>query len=660
MKKRKRIITSLCLVSLLSGFLSVSGIRANAASEAKEMTIVFTHDLHSHLDSFSTELEGVEQEVGGFARLKTFIDETKAEDPDTLVLDGGDFSMGTLYQTVYETQAAELRMLGYLGVDVTTTGNHEFDYRTKGYTNMLNTAVASGDALPAFVLCNVDWDATMAQWSGDEAVLADVTALKEAFAAYGVADYVMLQKGGVNIAVTGVFGKDALECAPTCQLVFKDPVEAVKETVARIKEKEAADMIVCVSHSGTWEEADKSEDEILAKKVPELDLIISGHTHSTLEEPIIHGDTVIASTGEYGIRAGRMKLSQKENGRWQPEKYELIGMTADIEENTEARDKIQSLGETIDSDYLEQFGYSRDRVLIYNPWKNPTLGEISENLQENAFTNLLADSYIDTLNRLPELSADPVDVAVVPSGVIRDVFPEGKEIFVPDVFNVFSLGIGPDGVPGYPLVSIYLTGAELKTAAEIDASISPMMTTAQLYMSGLNYTINPNRLILNKITDVQLCDMDGNVRELKDDELYHVVADLYSGQMLGAVTDMSYGILSIVPKDAEGNPVEDLEEHIVYDNDQEVKAWVAVARYMDVLAAEDNHGEIPEYYSTTQGRKVIDDDSSIGAILKNPSKIAVIMVCIVLAVLVILVLLIVLIVKLIKRRRRRKRQANDI
>lgn len=69
----------------------------------------------------------------GFARIKTLIDEKKQEDPDTLVLDGGDFSMGTLIQTVYDTEAAELRMLGYLGYDVTTLGNHEYDYRSKDW-----------------------------------------------------------------------------------------------------------------------------------------------------------------------------------------------------------------------------------------------------------------------------------------------------------------------------------------------------------------------------------------------------------------------------------------------------------------------------------------------------------------------------------------------
>lgn len=648
-KKIRRAAILGCMIIGITGVAMQAEAETATQNEGKNMTIVFTHDLHSHLDSFSAEINGEEQSVGGFARLKTFIDETKKEDADTLVLDGGDFSMGTLYQTVFETQAAELRMLGFLGVDATTMGNHEFDYRTSGLTNMFHSAMESGDALPSFVLCNVDWDATLAQNSGD------VEALMEAFDNYGVEPYVMIEKGDVNIAVVGVFGKDALECAPTCELVFKDPVASVKETVALIKEQENADMIVCVSHSGTWEDPEESEDEILAKEVPELDLIISGHTHTTLEEPIVHGTTVIASTGEYGKYGGKICMSQTEDGRWQADSYELIPMTSDVADDEATLEKIQSLGATIDADYLAQFGYRRDQVLVYNPWKNPTLDEMSGNLQENAFTNLLADSYIYTLNQLPEFADDPVDVAVVPSGVIRDVFAEKSEITVSDVYNVFSLGIGTDGVPGYPLISIYLTGEELRTAAEVDASISSLMTTAQLYMSGLTYTLNPNRLILNKITEISLRDMEGNAVELEDDKLYRVVADLYSGQMLGAVTDMSYGILSIVPKDAQGNPVENMEDFIVYDGTQEVKAWVAVARYMEQLAATDDNGEIPEYYSVTQNRKNIDEDDSLGAVLKNPNKIAVAIVGIVIAVIAILVILIVVIVKLVKRHRRKKK-----
>ena len=121
MKKRKRILSViLTIVTLLLLVLDIPV----AAAKTKKVDVLFTHDTHSHLDSFSTIVEGQQKEVGGFARLKTLMDEKRKENPDTLVLDGGDFSMGTLIQTVYDTEAAELRMLGYLGYDVTTFGNH--------------------------------------------------------------------------------------------------------------------------------------------------------------------------------------------------------------------------------------------------------------------------------------------------------------------------------------------------------------------------------------------------------------------------------------------------------------------------------------------------------------------------------------------------------
>lgn len=132
---RKRIVSLFLATTLLVPRAQITPLKAE--SDSKEVDVMFTHDTHSHLDSFTTKVDGELQEVGGFARIKTLINEQKKENPNTLILDGGDFSMGTLIQTVYDTQAAELRMLGYLGYDVTTLGNHEFDYRSKGLANML-------------------------------------------------------------------------------------------------------------------------------------------------------------------------------------------------------------------------------------------------------------------------------------------------------------------------------------------------------------------------------------------------------------------------------------------------------------------------------------------------------------------------------------------
>ena len=651
MKNKKRILTGLLAAALVVPLFAGSAQTAAAAEAAgKTLDVVFTHDTHSHLNSFSTVIDGESTEVGGFARIKTVIDEQKAENPDTLVVDGGDFSMGTLVQTVYEDEAAELRMLGAIGCEVTTFGNHEFDYRSSGLAQMLKSAAESGDVLPELVVCNVDWDAMEAAGLND-----GQQQIQSGFEEYGVKDYVVLQKGDVNVAVTGVFGVDALACAPTCELLFRDPVEAVRETVAEIKANEDVDMIVCVSHSGTWEDESKSEDEILAKSVPDLDLIISGHTHTELAEPIVHGDTYIVSTGEYGKKIGKLSMTQKSDGRWEITDYKLVPILSTITADGATQEKIDGFMEAVDTGYLADFGYTKDEVLATNNVQFSTLHDLEYEHTEHNLGDLMSDAYVYAVENSDDFDGVPVDVAVVPSGTVRDTYTAG-DITVEQVFNSFSLGIGPDGVPGYPLISVYLTGKELRTAAEIDASVSDYMTTARLYMSGLHFTYNPNRMILNKVTDVYLTDENGSRVELEDDKLYRVVADLYSGQMLSAVTDMSHGLLSLVPKYADGTPIEDFEDVIVMEGDRELKAWDSIARYMQSFEDTDGDGiaNVPSYYSQMHDRKVVDESRSLGDLVKSPNKYAAMIVAVILIVIILVVLLIVLVVKLIKRIRRRK------
>lgn len=635
-------------VLLLAAVPSAWPVCAQEAAPGTAVDIVFTHDTHSHLNTFTTMVDGLETELGGFARMNTLIEAQRAQNPDTLVIDGGDFSMGTLIQTVFETQAAELRMLGYLGCDVTTLGNHEFDYRSKGLANMLTSAQASGDAVPAMVVCNVDWDTMEA-----EGLTEGQQCLKDAFAAYGVSDYTVLEKGDVDIAVVGVFGKDALACAPTCELKFEDPIEALKQTVADIKANEDVDMIVCVSHSGTWEDASKSEDELLAKAVPDLDLILSGHTHTEIEEPIQHGSTYVVSCGEYGKNLGELTLTQQADGRWAMSAYELIPITSDIAVHAATQQTIDSFMDTVDTDYLARFGYTKDQVLAENDIVFSTQKDLENIHEEHNLGDIIADAYVYAVENAADYDGVPVDLAVVPSGTVRDTYARG-DITVEQVFNSFSLGIGADGVPGYPLISVYLTGREIRTAAEIDASVSDFMTTARLYCSGLNFTYNPHRLLLNRVTDVCLED-DGQRVALEDDKLYRIVADLYSGQMLSAVTDMSYGILAIVPKYADGTPITDFEDVIITENGRELKAWDSIARYMASFADTDGDGiaNVPAYYSTTHGRKLVDTSRSPLALLKSPNKFTAVYAGLLAVAVLLIVLVVLLIRKLAKKARHR-------
>ena len=273
-----------------------------------------------------------------------------------------------------------------------------------------------------------------------------------------------MEKGDTDIAVVGVFGKDALACAPTCELLFKDPIEAVKETVEEIRENEDVDMIVCVSHSGTWEDESKSEDENLAKAVPDLDLILSGHTHTTLEEPIAHGDTYVVSCGEYGKNLGELSMTQKADGRWEMTSYEIVPVTTDIDQDAETQNAIDQFMDTVDTDYLAQFGYTKDQVLAENDVDFSTQKDLENIHEEHNLGDIMSDAYVYAVENATQILTVSRWMWQL-FQVALSVTPMQKgDITVEQVFNSFSLGIGADGVPGYPLISVYLTGKELKTA----------------------------------------------------------------------------------------------------------------------------------------------------------------------------------------------------
>ena len=166
------------LLSMLLA-LAVAPLAAGQSS-GQQVTVLFTHDLHSHLLPAAGE-DG--EQYGGYARLMSAIQAQRRDAPDALLLDAGDFSMGTLFQTAYATSALELRAMGAMGYDVVTFGNHDYDYRASGLAGMLRAALDSGDPLPAVVEANY-----LPPAQGEAGYDETAQAVWDAFADYGVAD----------------------------------------------------------------------------------------------------------------------------------------------------------------------------------------------------------------------------------------------------------------------------------------------------------------------------------------------------------------------------------------------------------------------------------------------------------------------------------------
>ncbi|MBU3137071.1 bifunctional metallophosphatase/5'-nucleotidase [Clostridium gasigenes] len=650
MNKFLKTINFLLIFTMIQTF---SVTKAFATEDKKTLTILFTHDMHDHFLPSKINKNGVVREVGGYGRLKTLIDEERKNSTNSILVDAGDFSMGTLFQTIYKSDSPELRTMGQIGYDVTTLGNHEFDFRPDGLTGSLRAAKDSGDKLPQIVQSNTDF------CKDENGSMTDsIKSLKEAMDYYGVKDYTVLNRNGIKIGIFGLMGVEAASNAPMSEVKFTDAVENAKRVVKTLKEEEKVDIILCLSHSGTNKDKSKSEDEILAKKVPDIDVIISGHTHSTLNDPIIVGKTTIGSIGEYGENLGVIKISQDEKNSWKLDSYDAKGVDKNLNENPQILDAINKFKDVVENKYLSNFGMKFDEVIANTPFNFISTNEMEKEHKENTLGNLITDGYIYSIKQVEGENYDPIAVSIIPAGTIRGSFIKGN-ITVADIFNVNSLGIGDDKISGYPLASIYLTGKELKTTCEVDASISPIMSSAQLFMSGISFSFNPNRLIFNKVTEAKLQKEDGSFEEINDTKLYRVVSSLYSAQMLSIIKDQSFGLLSIVPKTKDGKTITNFEDYIIKYNsngkETELKEWISLTNYLKSFDKVNGVPQITENYNILQGRKIVDDNHNVINLVSNPNKIALG----VYGIAIVLISLMVLIILKIRKRIRISKESNE-
>lgn len=634
MKKLMKFLLSFALLSTI-----LFPIVSNAIDE-EHLTILFTHDMHDNFESYDMEIDGTVQARGGFARLYSAILQEREKDENLLLVDAGDYSMGTLFQTIFATEAPSLRLMGKMGYDATTFGNHEYDFRPQGLAESLMSAKNSGDKLPEVVVSNTSFPE-----DSDEELLQ----LEKAFKEFGVKDYVVVEKNGLKIGLFGLMGIDADSNAPMAKVDFDDMVEESKRVVKILKEDEKVDVIVSLSHSGTDGKKGKTEDELLAKNVSDIDVIISGHSHTTLDEPIQVNNTLIVSAGRYAENLGKVVIT-KDGDHWGLKDYKLIPIDDSFTPNSEVVEVIEGFKKNINKEYLSQYGLEYDQVVAYSPFNFTPAKQLGKIQEEEPLGNLIGDAYMYAVKEAEGVNYKEIDVAVVPKGVIRDSIVQG-DLTVKDVFNISPLGIGKDKISGYPLLDVYLTGKELKTAAEVDASIQPLMSAAQLYMAGLEYSFNPNRIIFNKVTDISL--VKGNEKsDLEEDKLYRVIANLYTAQMLNIVGDKSMGILSIVPKDENGEVIENFEDRIIYtENNAEVKEWVALTNYLQSFDEKDGVAQISDQYSTNQDRKIINNDKDIISRLEKPNLISMVIYSIILLILLTIIIIIRFIVKKIRRRR---------
>lgn len=269
---------------------------SSLAAEDVKLTILHTNDVHSRIEPFPMD-GSRNQGRGGAARRAALIDRIRKDERNVLLLDAGDMLQGTPYFNLFNGKL-EMELMGKMGYDAATFGNHEFDNGLEGLDYAMSYA-----NFP-FLIANYDFSDTILHGK--------------------TKPYTIIRKQGVRIGVFGLGIELAGLVDPNYyqNIQYAEPIGVANEIAARLRFDHKCSMVICLSHLGyRYNGESKVSDVVLAANTRHIDLIIGGHTHTFLSEPdqVANLDgqpTTINQVGFGGINLGRLDYAfDRQSGR---------------------------------------------------------------------------------------------------------------------------------------------------------------------------------------------------------------------------------------------------------------------------------------------------------------------------------------------------------
>jgi 5'-nucleotidase len=574
------------------------------------VTILSTSDVHNHAGGYGPSLDYTpldkrdnDEVLGGYARLAGLINKIRTEQAakciPVLLFDSGDFFMGTVYDMTATNPkgAVALKFFSQMKYDAVTLGNHEFDWTPAGLAKILYYGTSAGFDVP-IVASNM----TVAPANPLYGFVAGGTIVNKKVISFPY---------GLKIGVMGLMGPDADQKAPTAapDVTFSHDYSAtgvIQQTVNDLRNNDQVQMVVALSHGGI-ELDGTGDDKALAEAVSGIDVICSGHYHTATPSVFQVGPskTLIFEPGSYGEYLSRIDITYNVFLKKIVDyKYTLIPVKDTVKGDPAVDEMVTGYQNDLNAGLAAIGAGLTDQVVFTskaiqgdtNPL--PPLGT-----GESGLGNLAADAVLTVADNLTAANDGAAyDFSVVAGGVIRDSIYPGKTgaVTFTDIYNVLPLGISPDTdqpVLGYPLISFYVDGDDLRTICEASLTIGPSLgSDYYLNLGGLNVAYNP--VYAPYLQGVRSVYCQKRAADLDPSALYHGVVDLYAIQMMGVVTARLAGTgLEIIPREADGTPVgggtpttADFMAHRIVTgaplpggNQLELKEWMALWYYLDAF-----------------------------------------------------------------------------
>ncbi|MGI1804648.1 bifunctional metallophosphatase/5'-nucleotidase [Exiguobacterium sp. TDN 0502] len=453
--------------------------------------LMHTNDTHANLDKAPKRATVIKELRAAY----------RAEGKPSLLLDAGDVFSGSLYFNKFLGQA-DLELMNYMKYDMMTFGNHEFDLGDKDNGLALKNFV-TGAKFP-FITANVDF-------SKNELFKGlqknTITSGPERGKIY---QGIIKEYKGQKIGFFGLTTEETKDIASPGTIAFANYIASAKAAVKKLEDR-GVNKIVALTHIGFDDNEAIDNDQLLARNVDGIDVIVGGHSHTKLETPVVVDDsvvpgktepTIIAQAYQYGDFLGNLDLTFDYKGKLTEYNGSLIDVSKSAED-MRAAEILKPYADQIAELKNEEVGAN-----IVNALPNPR-GEVSVRNSETALGNLITDGM---LKKAKEYNNDTV-IAMQNGGGIRAAIDAGP-LTVGEVLTTLPFG--------NTLATAKMTGKEIKDLLEISVGVAPVENGGFLHVAGMKFEYDSTKAKGERVTKIEV--KNGDTYDLIDPAKTYVIA----------------------------------------------------------------------------------------------------------------------------------------
>ena len=475
------------------------------------LSLMHTNDTHAKVETIPHRI--------------TEIKKIRAEKPNAVLLDAGDAFTGTLYFNEFKGQA-DLKLMNLAGYDIMTFGNHEFDLGSSAEGHQALVDFIKAAKFP-FVSSNVDF-------SKDEKFNGLFSDLVSSEPENGkIYNGIIKEIEGKKVGFFGLTTLDTKNISSPKKVEFENYLQEAEKAVQAF-ENEGVDIIVAVSHLGYDDTAAVDNDLSLASQVDGIDVIVGGHTHTQLQQPIfvnkdengeVKDPTVIVQAGSQGDYLGSIDVQFDENGVVVGQDGSLIGIKSveALEKDgkleladTEALTILEEYKTKVDEVAAKEIGVDAE-VELANPRTNGDNSHISVRKNETILGNLITDGMLDKAKEFT--GKEDIIMALQNGGGIRSSINSGP-ITTGEVITVLPFG--------NTLATIEITGAELKQAFETSFGKFPAENGGFLHVSGGKVKFDSSKPAGERVVSIEYKKADGSYATIEADNTYTIATNAFT------------------------------------------------------------------------------------------------------------------------------------